>query len=269
MKNGIKIKDIGIPELSIYRDLSEMQLRRFNEPDPGIFICESTKVICRALDARYEPLSLLTCIDEPDEEVSFIMEKMEERPVYMCEKEALSKLTGYNLTGGILCAMKRQVLKTPEGVCAGKTRIAVLEDVENPTNLGAIFRSAAALGIEAVLITGDCTDPLYRRAARVSMGTVFLIPWTRFGRGFDHMGFLSDQGFTTISMALSDRAISIRDERIKQSDKRAIILGNEDSGLKDDTIARSDHVVMIPMAKGVDSLNVAAASAVAFWEMLS
>ncbi len=236
-----------------------------------MFICESAKVILRAVSAGYEPVSLLTSIKaggDLDEETGAVYEAFGNVPVYRGDDSVLRELAGYALTGGILAAMKRRAEPSPCEILAGKKRVVVLEDITNPTNMGAIFRSAAALGIEGVLITADSTDPFYRRAERVSMGTVFQIPWTRLKKDENFLSLLSREGFSSIAMALTDEAASISDPRIKSGEKLAIILGNEGYGLKRETIEGSDHIAMIPMKDGVDSLNVAAASAVMFWELL-
>ena len=327
--------DYGTKE--IYTNYSELQLKNFSEPAPGIFIAESSKVVTRALDAGYAPLSLLlekSVVPAQQELIercrtAWMSERerpageagakasngqsgheaqAEDFPVYIEEFEKLKSMVGYNLTGGVLCAMRRRSLPSVTEVCAGARRIAVLENVVNPTNIGAIFRSAAALGIDAVLLTLPCCDPLYRRAVRVSMGNVFLVPWTylrplrrkpgssdnhwesigdeedvrlpagesgvaegaspdRLGWPDPWLGRLRAMGFTTAAMALDEDSISVADERLKRADKLAIILGTEGDGLSEKTIAGCDYTVKIPMAAGVDSLNVAAASAVAFWEM--
>ncbi len=261
----IHIDSLERPELAVFGQRSEVQLLRCNEPDPGIFICESFKVIKRALDAGYEPVSFLVSETAVEETIGLA----EKSPVFYGSDDILRDISGYSLTGGMLCAMKRKKLKTVEEITAGTKRIAVLENVQNPTNVGSIFRSAAALGMEAVLLTYDSSDPLYRRAARVSMGTVFQIPWTITGKNADYLGILSENGFSTVAMALGDDSVSIADARIKAEKKLAVILGNEGYGLCDDTIKRSDYVAKIPMNPVVDSLNVGAASAVMFWELNS
>lgn len=261
-----EIIDLNCPELDIYTALHEPQLLRINEPGPGIFICETAKVIERALRAGYEPVSMLTSVMEYTGEYSFVPEKCSDIPIYTAPEDVLKGLVGYSLTDGMLCAMHRRKLPETEGILYGR-RIAVLEDVENPANVGALFRSAAALGIDAVVLTYDCADPLYRRSIRVSMGTVFQIPWTVMPKGSDHVDILRNAGYTTVAMALSDEAVSIDNTAIKKADKLAVILGNEGYGLSEDTIHRSDHVVKIPMNPEVDSLNVAAAGAVVFWEL--
>ena len=267
----IRIDSLDEPELSVFQQRSEVQLLRYNEPEPGIFICESCKVIKRALDAGYEPMSFLVseqAVEETDAMLGNISETVKEIPVFFGSDDVLKDISGYSLTGGMLCAMKRKHLKTIEKITEGRRRIAVLENVQNPTNVGSIFRSAAALGVEAVLLTYDSSDPLYRRSARVSMGTVFQIPWTIIDKNADYLRILSDNGFSAIAMALSDNSVSIDDPRIKAEEKIAVILGNEGYGLCDDTIKRSDYVAKIPMNPVVDSLNVGAASAVMFWELM-
>lgn len=263
------ITDINIPELTPYRIRNEVQLLRYNEPREGIFICESGKVIRRALDAGYEPISFVIA-SRHLRSGAFPFPEYEKlsAPVYTAEDEVLSALAGYKLTGGMLCAMQRKPLPDAASLCMGKRRIAVLEDIENPTNIGAIFRSAAALGMEAVLLTEDCADPFYRRAARVSMGTVFQIPWSRIGKK-TLTTFLHAQGFSIASMALKDTSVGIDDPELKKEQKLAVVLGNEEQGLSEETIEESDYVVKIPMSAGVDSLNVAAAGAVVFWELSS
>ncbi|MCR5587519.1 MAG: RNA methyltransferase [Lachnospiraceae bacterium] len=263
----IKIDNLNIPELDIYRLYNENQLRKINEPKPGIFICESSKVILRAIDARYQILSVLTAKNNPDEETLKVYESAGNAPIYCGDDSILRELAGYALTDGVLAAMMRKEEPSVSEIIAGKSRIAVLENIQNPTNIGAIFRSAAAMGIEAILVTHDSTDPLYRRSERVSMGTVFQIPWTRTKKNTDYLSTLSNQGFATVAMALSDDAISINNPKIKSEEKLAIILGNEGYGLCEETIKHSDYVAMIPMNPIVDSLNVAAASAVMFWEL--
>lgn len=273
MPNIIEITDLTIPELDIYARLSEVQLLRYNEPDLGIFICESPKVISRALDAGYEPISILVEDKEIKDEVREIIEQCGNIPVYTSNHETLSQLTGFNLTRGMLCAMKRNALPSVADIVKNARRIAVMEDVVNPTNVGAIFRSAAALNMDAILLTPACSNPLYRRAARVSMGTVFQAPWTFFENGpsddkeNSYVTELQNLGFKTVAFALRDDSISIDDPRLAREEKLAIILGTEGEGLKDSTLNSCDYTVKIPMSHGVDSLNVAAASAIAFWEL--
>lgn len=273
MPNIIKITDLNIPELDVYARLSEVQLLRYNEPSLGLFICESPKVIMRALDAGYEPISILVEEKELRGEVLDIIERCDNIPVYTADYETLSQLTGFNLTRGMLCCMKRNTLPCVGEIIQNARRIAVLEDIVNPTNVGAIFRSAAALNMDAILLTPACSDPLYRRAARVSMGTVFQAPWTFFEHGpsedtsQSYVTELKNHGFKTVAFALRDDSISINDPLLALEEKLAIILGTEGEGLKDSTLATCDYTVKIPMSHGVDSLNVAAASAIAFWEL--
>ena len=272
MPNIVEVTDLTRPELDVFTRLTEAQLRNRLEPEKGIFIAESPKVIARALDAGCVPVSLLMERRHIDGDAADIIARCGEVPVFTAEREVLAKLTGFALTRGVLCAMRRPKLPRVEELCADAHRVAVLEGIVDPTNVGAIFRSAAALHMDAVLVTPTCCDPLYRRAARVSMGTIFQVPWTRIGdkaSDWPHPGLerLNALGFQTAAMALSDRAISIEDPVLKSADKLAIVLGTEGDGLAEETIARCDHTVCIPMSHGVDSLNVAAASAVAFWEL--
>lgn len=271
MNNIIEINDITAPELDVYARTSEVQLLRYYEPGPGIFIAESPKVIERALNAGYEPISFLVEHKDLEGEVKYILERYPEIPVYTAEYEVLVGMTGYALARGMLCAMKRRQLPSVEEICRNTSRIAILENVVNPTNIGAIFRSAAALHMDAVLLTNGCSDPLYRRAARVSMGTVFQIPWTYFDKKTswpqESMKVIQDMGFKTVAMALREDSCSIDDPKLLAEEKLAVILGTEGDGLASTTIADCDYTVMIPMSHGVDSLNVAAASAVAFWEL--
>lgn len=306
MINIIEIKDLDAPELQIYYNLNEAQLFHYFEPKPGIFIAESPKVIKRALDAGCVPMSFLMEKKHVKTQAKEILarceklqsqdikqtDKMEaengnssmaaehdipvctaecEIPVYIAEIEVLAKITGYQLTRGMLCAMYRPTLPSVEQICKNARRVAILENVVNPTNVGAIFRSAAALGMDAVLLTSACADPLYRRASRVSMGTVFQIPWTYFVKNAcwpdGAMDVLHKLGYKTAAMALRDDSVSIDDEKMMAEEKLAIVLGTEGDGLADHTIADCDYTVKIPMTHGVDSLNVAAASAVAFWQL--
>ena len=306
MINIIEIKDLDAPELQIYYNLNEAQLFHYFEPKPGIFIAESPKVIKRALDAGCVPMSFLMEKKHVKTQAKEILarceklqsqdikqtDKMEaengnssmaaehdipvctaecEIPVYIAEIEVLAKITGYQLTRGMLCAMYRPTLPSEEQICKNARRVAILENVVNPTNVGAIFRSAAALGMDAVLLTSACADPLYRRASRVSMGTVFQIPWTYFDKNAcwpdGAMDVLHKLGYKTAAMALRDDSVSIDDEKMMAEEKLAIVLGTEGDGLADHTIADCDYTVKIPMTHGVDSLNVAAASAVAFWQL--
>ena len=271
MNNIIEINDFNAPELDIYARTSEVQLRRYNEPFPGFFIAESPKVIERACNAGYEPVSFLVEHKDLEGEAKELLERFPEIPVYTAEYETLVKMTGYALARGMLCVMRRRALSSIEEICQNARRIAILENVVNPTNIGAIFRSAAALHMDAVLLTSGCSDPLYRRASRVSMGTVFQIPWTYFDKKIswpeDGMKTLRKLGFKTVAMALRDDSFSIDDPQLHAQEKLAIILGTEGGGLAAETIADCDYTVKIPMSHGVDSLNVAAASAVAFWEL--
>ena len=272
MPNIVEVTDLTRPELDVFTRLTEAQLRNRLEPEKGIFIAESPKVIARALDAGCVPVSLLMERRHIDGDAADIIARCSGVPVFTAEREVLAKLTGFALTRGVLCAMRRPKLPSVEELCAEAHRVAVLEGIVDPTNVGAIFRSAAALHMDAVLVTPTCCDPLYRRAARVSMGTIFQVPWTRIGdkaSDWPHPGLerLNALGFQTAAMALSDRAIGIEDPVLKEADKLAIVLGTEGDGLAEETIARCDHTVCIPMSHGVDSLNVAAASAVAFWEL--
>ena len=268
MANVIEITDFSVPELDVYARLTEAQLLNRFEPAKGMFIAESPKVIHRALDGGYEPVSLLMERKDIAGAAREVLARCPGVPVYTADEELLCNLTGYHLTRGVLCAMRRPGLSSVEDICAGAARIVVLENVQNPTNVGAIFRSAAALGMDAVLLTPGCSDPLYRRSARVSMGTVFQIPWTFTGDWpGEGMAQLSRLGFKTAAMALSDDSVSIDDRRLMAEEKLAVILGSEGDGLTETTIARCDYTVKIPMYHGVDSLNVAAASAVAFWQL--
>lgn len=271
MKNPIEIKDLNAPELDAYARISEVQLLRYYEPDPGLFVEESLKVIDRALTAGYEPVSFLVEHKELEGEAGNLVTKYPEIPVYTAEYEVLAKLTGYAMTRGVLAVMRRKELPSVEEVCQNARRIAVLENVVNPTNIGAIFRSAAALHMDAVLLSPGCCDPLYRRAARVSMGTVFQIPWTSFDKKISWPGqgmeLLWKMGFKTAAMALRKDTVGIDDPALLGEPKLAVFLGNEGDGLLSETIEYSDYRVGIPMSHGVDSLNVAAASAVAFWEL--
>lgn len=271
MKNIIEINDFSAPELDIYARTSEVQLLRYNEPAPGFFIAESPKVIERACSAGYEPVSFLVEHKDLEGEAKELLERFPEIPVYTAEYETLVKMTGYALARGMLCVMRRRALSSIEEICQNARCIAILENVVNPTNIGAIFRSAAALHMDAVLLTSGCSDPLYRRASRVSMGTVFQIPWTYFDKKISWpdtgMHILRELGFKTVAMALRDDSFSIDDPQLHAQEKLAIILGTEGDGLAAETIADCDYTVKIPMSHGVDSLNVAAASAVAFWEL--
>lgn len=271
MSNRIEITDFTAPELDVYARIPEVQLLRFYEPKPGLFIAESPKVIQRAANAGYQPVSFLVQHKDLEKEGKELLQKFPGIPVYTADYEVLVKLTGFALTRGMLCAMTRRDLPSVEDICKNARRIAILENVVNPTNIGAIFRSAAALHMDAVLLTPGCCDPLYRRATRVSMGTVFQIPWTYFHKKVSWpeagMEQLRSLGFKTVAMALRNDSISIDAPALQAEEKLAIILGAEGDGLVDVTITGCDYTVKIPMSHEVDSLNVAAASAVAFWEL--
>ena len=267
-----EITDFAAPELDVYARLTEGQLKNRADLAKGLFIAESPNVILRALDGGYEPVSLLMERRHIEGQAREVVERCGDIPLYTAPLPVLTELTGFPLTRGVLCAMRRRPLPSLEEVLSGASRIAVLEDVMNPTNVGAIFRSAAALGMDAVLLTPSCSDPLYRRAVRVSMGTVFQIPWTHIGEeltDWPHPGLerLRELGFKTAAMALRDDAVSIDDPALMAEEKLAVVLGTEGEGLADGTIADCDYTVRIPMSHGVDSLNVAAASAVAFWQL--
>ncbi|CDA29792.1 TrmH family RNA methyltransferase [Eubacterium sp. CAG:156] len=266
MANIIEITDFNSPQLDIYARMSEGQLLNRHEPEKGIFIAESPKVVERALDAGCEPISMLVERKHIDGEAKPVIDRCREVPVYTAPFEVLTQLTGFKLTRGMLCAMHRPQLPNVSEVCSKARRIAVLENVMNPTNVGAIFRSAAALNMDAVLLTHGCSNPLYRRAIRVSMGTVFQIPWTFLDKE-KGVSELKELGFKTAAMALTDDSVSIDNEELLAEEKLAIVLGTEGDGLAKETIADCDYTVKIPMSHGVDSLNVAAASAVAFWQM--
>lgn len=265
MSNIIEITDYEAPELDVYARLTEAQLLNRFEPKKGMFIAESPKVIQRALDAGCIPVSILVERSRIQGESLEVIERCGDIPVYTADLDVLTKLTGYQLTRGLLCAMRRPQLPKAEDILKNVRRVAVLENIQNPTNVGAIFRSAAALGMEAVLLTPDCSNPLYRRSCRVSMGTVFQVPWTYLEENWTRQ--LKALGFKTAAMALSDNSVSIDDPRLLHEEKLAVVLGSEGDGLAEATIADCDYTVKIPMAHGVDSLNVAAASAVAFWEL--
>lgn len=265
MNKIIEITDFLAPELDVYARLTEAQLLNKEFPEKGMFIAESPKVIERALDAGYEPVSCLMEKRHIEGEGKQILERLTEVPVFCAEFDVLTQLTGFKLTRGMLCAMKRKSLPDAKELCENKRRIVILDKVMNPTNVGAIIRSAAALGMDAVVLTPGCSDPLYRRAARVSMGTVFQIEWTFLRE--DSIEEIKALGFKTVAMALKDNSLSISDPRLMQEDKLAIIMGTEGDGLSDKTISDCDFTVKIPMYHGVDSLNVAAASAVAFYQL--
>lgn len=274
--NIIKISNLNEKEIWPYVSRSEVGLLRCNEPQPGIFVAESPNVIERAINAGYEPVSFL--IEEKyldgsirDGMVRFeLIERFSDVPVYTACGEVLKDLIGYKLTRGMLAAFKRKRLMTLSEIIKGKRRIAVLENIVNPTNIGAIFRSAAALKMDAVILSYGSSDPLYKRASRVAMGNVFLVPWTIMDKDMwpdEGMKILRSEGFKTAAMALCNDSVSIADKNLHQEAKLALILGTEGSGLLDETIKQCDYTVKIPMADGVDSLNVAAAAAVAFWEL--
>ena len=280
MPNIIEITDFNAPELDVYARLSEGELLNRHEPEKGIFIAESPNVVLRALAAGYEPISLLLERKHIEGQAAEVVARCGDIPIYTAEFDVLTQLTGFKLTRGVLCAMRRRALPSVADICKGARRIAILEDVMNPTNIGAIFRSAAALNMDAVLLTPACSNPLYRRASRVSMGTVFQIPWTYFGSEAgkaaigelvdwpeEGLALLRQLGFKTAAMALSDDSVSIDDPDLLAQEKLAIVLGTEGDGLAAKTIADCDYTVKIPMTHGVDSLNVAAASAVAFWQL--
>ena len=263
--NLIELHDFSAPELDVYARLTEAQLLNRHNLRDGLFIAESPKVIDRALAAGCEPVSILVETAHLRGESLEVIRRCGDIPVYTAPVNVLTQLTGYQLTRGMLCAMRRPALPTVEQVCNNARRVAVLEDVMNPTNLGAIFRSAAALGMDAVLLTPACSNPLYRRSCRVSMGTVFQVPWTYLDESW--IGTLKSMGFKTCAMALKDDSYSVDDPALREVEKLAIVLGTEGDGLAANTIANCDYTVKIPMYHGVDSLNVAAASAVAFWEL--
>ena len=272
MANVIEITNFSAPELDVYARLTEAQLLNRFEPAKGMFIAESPKVIHRALDGGCQPVSLLMERKDIDGSAKEVIARCGDIPVFTADEELLCNLTGYHLTRGVLCAMRRPQLPEPKELLQNVNRVAILENVMNPTNVGAIFRSAAALGMDAVLLTPGCSNPLYRRSARVSMGTVFQIPWTYIGEDSADwpekgMALLKELGFKTAALALTDDSVSIDDPALLAEEKLAVILGSERDGLTEHTIASSDYTVKIPMYHGVDSLNVAAASAVAFWEL--
>ena len=268
MAKIVEITDFSDPALDVYARLTEAQLLNRFEPAKGMFIAESPKVIHRALDGGCEPVSLLMERKDIDGSAREVLARCPDIPVFTADEEVLCNLTGYHLTRGVLCAMRRPKLPTMEEICREASRVVVLENVQNPTNVGAIFRSAAALGMDAVLLTPGCSNPLYRRSARVSMGTVFQIPWAYTGDWPEAgMRQLKALGFKTAALALSDNSVSIDDPNLMAEERIALLLGSEGDGLTDTTIANCDYTVKIPMYHGVDSLNVAAASAVAFWQL--
>ena len=267
----IEITDFNAPELDVFARKSEGQLLNRANPGEGLFIAESPKVVMRALDAGCKPVSLLMEKKHIETQGAKVLERCPDVPVYVADYEVLVHLTGFALTRGMLCAMRRPRPLSVREACEGASRVAVLEDVMNPANVGAIFRNAAAMNMDAVLLSPACSNPLYRRASRVSVGTVFQVPWTFLDESLDWAGhgveFLHSMGFRIAAMALSDDSVCIDDPRLRAEEKLAIVLGTEGDGLAQQTIAGCDYTVKIPMAHGVDSLNVAAASAVAFWEL--
>ena len=265
MANIIEITDFSAPELDVYARLTEAQLLNRHRLKEGLFIAESPKVIDRALDGGYEPVSFLVERKHIQGEAAEVIARCGDIPVYTAEFDLLTKLTGYQLTRGSLCAMRRRELPTLAQALEGARRVAVLENIMNPTNVGAIFRSAAALNMDAVLLTPGSSNPLYRRAIRVSMGTVFQVPWTFAPENWQEE--LKNMGFATAALALREDTLSIRDPRLAKEEKLALVLGTEGDGLADGTITNCDYTVKIPMTHGVDSLNVAAASAVAFFQL--
>lgn len=267
--NIIEINDFGDERLDVYARLNENQLLNRDRPKDGIFIAESPKVVERALEAGYEPISMLLEKKHVEGEAKHIIEMAGDIPVFVAEFDILTQITGFKLTRGVLCAMHRRDLPSPKEIYSSASRIAVLEDVMNPANVGAAIRSAAALGFDGILLTAECSNPLYRRAIRVSMGTVFQIPWTilRKEEWPSEINSLKECGFAIASMALKDNSVNIDDKQLNSEEKIAVVLGTEGEGLRDDTIESSDYVIKIPMGHGVDSLNVAAASAVAFWQL--
>ena len=263
MSKIIEITDFLDSALDVYARLTENQLLNRENPENAMFIGESPKVIERALDAGYEPVSILVERKHIEGEAKDIIARCGDVPVYTADFEVLTQLTGFQLTRGMLCVLRRKKLPSAAEICKDAKRVAVLENVMNPTNVGAIFRSAAALGMDAVLLTNGSSNPLYRRAIRVSMGTVFQVPWTFI----ENVGELKELGFKTCAMALREDTLSIRDPRLQAEPKLAVVLGTEGDGLADSTISNCDYTVKIPMTHGVDSLNVAAASAVAFFQL--
>lgn len=265
----IKIESIDDSRVDIFTKYNEAQLYHYFEPKPGVFIAETPEVIKRALDRGAEPIAFL--VEEKAYESEVVTELLshvdDDVDIFVAELNVINKITGFNLTRGVLAACHRPSLPDVESLLQSSKRIAILEDVMNPTNVGAIFRSAAALGVDGIILTHDSADPFYRRAARVAMGTVFQVPWTYFDKGSDYVRVLHKNGFAVVSMALKDNAISLADPVLKKQEKLAVIFGTESTGIKQETIDASDFVTIIPMHHGVDSLNVAAASAVTFWEL--
>ncbi len=264
--NIVKVNDLNIPELQFYSAVSENNLLHYYEPAPGLFVAESPNVIQRALEGGYEPVSFLVEESQRKGQTEEMLSGYDDIPIFTVDHEVLQKITGYPMTRGILALLKRKKMPNPSELIRDKKRVAVLEDVMNPTNVGAIFRSAAALGVDAVLLTKGCSDPLYRRASRVSMGTVFQVPWTWLPEE-NWIHLLKNEEFKTVAMALKEDSYSLDDPALLQPEKLAVILGTEGTGLRSSTIDACDMTVMIPMTHNVDSLNVAAASAVAFWQL--
>ena len=267
MANIIEIRDPAAPELDVFARLTEAQLRSRKEPEKGVFIAESPKVISCALEEGYRPVSLLMEREKIGGQARDIIARCAGVPVYTADRAVLAALTGYTLTRGVLCAMRRPALPAVEAVCAGARRLAVLDGVVDATNVGAIFRSAAALGMDGVLVTETCCDPFNRRCVRVSMGAVCKVPWTAAGSAAELQEKLGQLGFKTAAMALKDDSVSLDDPALAGEARLALVLGAGGDGLAAETIRRCDYTVRIPMARGVDSLNVAAAAAVAFWEL--
>lgn len=267
MQNWIEITDLNAPELAVYTQRTEKELLSRADPSAALFIAESPLVIGRALDAGCRPVSVLTERRHIEGAAQAVLQRCNDVPIYTAPDEVLTRLTGFHLTRGMLCAMRRPPRPSMEEVCTGARRVAVLEHIMNPTNIGAIFRNAAALNVDAVLLTAAGSDPLYRRAARVSMGAVFQIPWTYVDDSAPWQDRIRAMGFATAALALRENAVPLHDPRLLAEEKLAIVLGSEGDGLRDDTIERCDYVVRIPMAHRVDSLNVAAASAVAFYRL--
>lgn len=263
----IDIKEVAVDELNLYIDCSETNLKRCNEPEKGYFIGESVKVIERAMEAGFEPVSMLMEYKHFEGEAKDLVSKVKDIPIYLGEKTEIRDIIGYELTRGALCIFKRSEYLPIEEVLNNSKRVAILDNVENPTNMGAIVRSAAAIGIDSIIFARGCSDPLFRRCIRVSMGNIFIIPWTVYKKD-DYMEVLHEKGFKTVAMALRDNTINIEDKSVKNEEKLAIILGNEGDGLTTETLDKCDYIVKIPMREGVDSLNVAAASAIAFWELV-
>ncbi len=265
MADIIRIDNLDDERLKVFSTLSERELLNRDKPENGLFIAESPKVIERALSAGYEPVCILIEDSQIENEGAEIIANCPDIPVFTSDFDTLTGITGYKLTRGMLCCMKRKALPSPGDLLSKATRAAVLEDVENPTNVGAVFRSAAALGMDCVLLTGGCSDPFYRRSIRVSMGSVFKIPWTFLPE--NHVSLIKDFGFTVAALALRDDNTLLGDDKLSSSDKLAVYLGNEGNGLSEETVKKCDYVVKIPMQNGVDSLNVSVASALAFWEL--